>query len=40
MLTSKKLVAIHELTEEELREKQLQLEAGEIILFGGQSSKN
>ena len=40
MLTSKKLVAIHELTEEELREKRLQKEAGEINLFGGQSSKN
>lgn len=40
MLTSKKLVAIHELTEEELREQQHQKEAGEINLFGGQSSKN
>jgi hypothetical protein len=40
MLTSKKLVAIHELTEEELREEQLQKESGEINLFGVQSSKN
>ncbi len=40
MLTSKKLVAIHELTEEELREQQHQKEIGEINLFGGQPSKN
>ena len=39
MLTSKKLVSIHELTAEELKEQQHQKEIGEINMFGSQPSK-